>query len=216
MSRKKWTPEEIEYLIKLYPDTKTETLAKHLNRPLSGVYGKAKSLNIGKSEAFKASVESGRLQNGTTLGSANFFKPGHPSFNKGKKMEEYLSADKIERFKANSFKKGNVPHNTKSDGAVTVRNYKGRNYHLYRVGKNDWKFLHVVIWEKQNGTVPHGHVITFKDGNTAHLDINNLQCISLKENMLKNTIHNLPPEIKELIIITTRINRKIKKLTNHG
>ena len=51
MSKVLWTNEEIEYLHANYADNFTEDVAKALNRTVSGVYGKAYSLDIKKKQA---------------------------------------------------------------------------------------------------------------------------------------------------------------------
>jgi hypothetical protein len=52
--------------------------------------------------------------------------------------------------------------------------------------------------------------IIFKDKNKLNFDINNLELISLKEHMARNTIQRFPKELKQLI----HLNTKLKKLTN--
>jgi hypothetical protein len=44
-----------------------------------------------------------------------------------------------------------------------------------------WKYKHVVIWEKDRGPVPKGHVIMFADGNKLNLRLSNLLMVSKKE-----------------------------------
>lgn len=50
-----WSSKEIAYLVKYYADFPSTELAKQLNRPLSGVYGKAHGLGLlKKPEVFRA------------------------------------------------------------------------------------------------------------------------------------------------------------------
>lgn len=214
MFRRLWKPEEIEQLKKLYPDTKTSLIAKEFKRPIYSVYGQATALGLKKSEAFKLSAESGRVKKGTTLGKNTMFKPGSTPKNKGKKIEEFMRPETIEKFKQHCFKKGVKPHNTKNDGDVVLRKDKnGYKYQYIRLSLRIWQLYHIYIWEQKNGPVPADHLITFKDGNQLNVTIENLECITKVDNMLRNSIHRLPPELIEIIQITKRINKKIKKLS---
>lgn len=143
------------------------------------------------------------------------FKKGHSSFNKGKKQIEYMSREAIEKTKATRFKKGNQPHNTKEkDGAISIRydhkNRNGKPYKYIRISKGIWYPLHQYKWELKNGKQPIGTVLRFKDGNTLNCTLKNLELISRKENMQRNTIHRYPNELKQLI----RLNNKLKRATN--
>lgn len=45
---------------------------------------------------------------------------------------------------------------------------------------------HQLIWEKYNGPIPEGMVITFLDGNKQNFDINNLMAITPELHSLLN------------------------------
>lgn len=143
------------------------------------------------------------------------FKKGHVSFNKGRKQTEYMTKEAIERTKKTRFKKGNEPHNTKEkDGTITIRRdhlkRKGKPYKFIRLSKGNWIPLHQYKWEVKYGRQPKGSVLRFKDGNTLNCSLKNLELITRKENMKRNTIHRYPTELKELI----RLNNKLKRKTN--
>lgn len=113
------------------------------------------------------------------------------------------------------FKKGGKPVNTLYDGAIVTRHsYKERKsppYKWIRLKQGKWEMLHVHIWKKQNGKVPAGHIIVFKDKNSLNVDINNLEMITLAENMRRNTFHKLPEELKPLIHLKAKLTRTINK-----
>lgn len=50
-----------------------------------------------------------------------------------------------------------------------------------RVGGPGVRVLHQVVWEHHNGPVPDGTVVRHKDVDTAHNDIDNLECLSPSE-----------------------------------
>ncbi len=143
----------------------------------------------------------------------NAFKPGNIPHNKGKKQPESM----LKRMRPTMFKKGNKPYNTREDGCITYRKTKRKvSYFWVRVSESNWVPLHRHVWEHHNGTVPHGHVVRFKDGNQYNCDITNLECITMKENRYRNNFYNmLPPELIEIkrmqIVIKSMITKQRKK-----
>lgn len=145
-------------------------------------------------------------------------KKGHIPFNKGKKQEDYMTPEGIERAKKNWFKAGEIPPNKAhfKDGDITVRkdSKTKRSYYWIRIRLRIWKMLHVKLWEDEYGAVPDGHIVVFKDKNSLNCELQNLELISIEENMRRNTIHNYPPEIKEIIRINTKLNKAIHEKQN--
>lgn len=144
------------------------------------------------------------------------FKKGMVSFNKGKKQRQYMTITAILKTLKTRFKKGQQPHNTLYNGKITLRKERLRDgsvryYQWKRIAKGKWKMLHVLKWEKKHGPVAPGYIIVFKDKDTMNVKMNNLEKITLAENMRRNTIHNLPPELKKTIRTLTSLKRKIKK-----
>ena len=103
------------------------------------------------------------------------FAKGIIPFNKGTKGLK--GANKT------SFKKGNLPHNTKKDGAISVRS---DGYKYIRIAKGKWVLLHRHIWKQAKGTIPEKHLIVFKNKDRMNCNINNLECISMAENRNRN------------------------------
>jgi len=138
------------------------------------------------------------------------FSRGHTPWNKGKKG---ILIGGVET----QFKPGNKPHNTKFDGCITKRFHKGVPYLKIRICEKKWEYLHRHIWVEANGAIPDKHIVVFKDKNPLNCVLDNLECISLAENMRRNTIHKMPKELKEVVMLTGYITRQINKLTKkHG
>lgn len=139
------------------------------------------------------------------------FKKGFVPSNKGKKLEDFMSPETIEKFKRNQFKKGNLPHNTKADGVITIRT-DNRNvpYQWIRLALRKWQMLHVKIWIDHFGPVPKGKNVYFKNGNTMDVRIENLGLETDAENMRRNSIQNYPEELRA----TIRTLTKLKKIIN--
>jgi hypothetical protein len=141
------------------------------------------------------------------------FKKGHTPYNKNKKIEDWMSAEGIEKCKVNRFKKGHVPHNTLYDGAIVERSLPdGTTYKFVRISKKNWKLLHQQIWIKANGPIPEHHVVAFKDGDTMNTDLDNLELISRIENVFRNSRYNYPREIIPSMVLMNKLEKQLKQL----
>lgn len=179
-----------------------KTLAKEMNRSHCGLQGRIKHMGL--------VIPLKLRQERKTIG---MFRKGQKPDNKGKKQSEFMSADAIERTKATRFKKGNVPHNTKEeDGEIVIRTSKGKSYHWIRVSLGRWYPLHQLIWQQANRKVPKGSCLWFSDGNSLNCTLDNLEVITRAENRLRNKtkFNSLPPELKEVIKLTKKLNKVIK------
>jgi len=196
MKRRYWTEKEIGYLRKHYPNAPTKILCIHLGRSCSGM---AMKLGIQKSEAFRNDpVLSGRT-NGQRGGSTRF-KPGHKAWNKGMKGIDIGG-------KETQFKPGHKPHNTRHDGAISIRD----GYKYIRVSESNWQPLHRHVWEKEHGPIPEGLNLVFKDQDRMNCQLSNLELIDNAELMSRNTIHRYPEEL----VRTIKMNSKLNKVITH-
>ena len=187
-----------------YSNNYTKDIAAAIDRSERAVYQAAINLNVRKSPEFiKISLEreSEKLK---VLGANTRFKPGNISHNKGQKM----SKEVYEVVKVSMFKKGNEPHNMKYDGHERICAKDG--YIYVRVSKGKYLLKHRLVWEQHNGPIPKGNIIIFKDKNKYNLNIDNLQLITLRENMERNRITKYPKELQDLI----KLNNKLKTTLN--
>lgn len=136
-------------------------------------------------------------------------KKGNVPPNKGKKMSKELK----EKVKHTFFKKGNLPHNTRHDGAISIRPDKdGRPYKYIRVGLKKWIGYHVYRWEKFRGPVPKGMVIRFKDGNPLNCKLSNLELMTRGDHAIINKFGSL--ELLKTRQIIKQIHTKIHEKQN--
>lgn len=206
-----YTPAEDQILIELYPDIRTDKLAKQLNRTKLSVYQRAFSFGLKKSPEFLASPESGILTKGHTRGKATQFKKGQTPVNKGVKM----SPEVRERVQHTFFKKGHLPHNTKSDFEISIRHTHSTRsnpipYQFIRLSKANWIPLHRYLWKENNGPIPEGFNVTFKDGNSLNCSLKNLELISNEELARRNQLANWPEDLREVI----KLNNRLKTILN--
>lgn len=193
--RNVWTKEEESYLLANYETKTNNYISKKLGRSRRAVA--TKGFNLGLKKNNEARINSG------------CYKKGHKPFNKGKKWDKIMSKEAQANSRKTCFKKGHVPHNIKPEGHECWRS-DGYLYVKYK-GKNRQK--HRVLWEQHHGTIPKGYHVVFKDGNRANITIDNLELLSQEESMRRNTYHNYPPELAQLIQLKGALNRQIRK---HG
>lgn len=190
----------------LYPYTRNIDIATKLGISQCLVASIAFKMKLRKSPEFRAHWSS-----------FGYFEKGHIPVNKGLKQSEYMTPDKIERTLASRFKSGNLPHNTVRVGTeVKVKS----GYIKVKIGEpNIWRFKHRIIWETENGPIPTGYNVQFKDGNRINCEISNLYLISKDAQVNQNSIHRYPDDIKSAIrttaILKRVINKRLRKQNNN-
>lgn len=206
--RKRWTPTDEELLRRTYSDTSSPELLKLFpGRPIGSIYQHAAILGLKKSEAYLRAQRLAEARRLREHGQAHRFPKGHVPANKGMKGRPSTG-----RMAETQFKKGNKPHTWMPIGStrymdgylqikVTDTGYPPR----------DWRGAHVLLWEEHHGQVPPKHVVTFKDGNKAHIVIENLECIHRRELASRNRLVNqpYPEELKQVIRLIAGLKRRI-------
>ena len=143
------------------------------------------------------------------------FAKGHETFNKGMKQTDWMSPENLEKVKKHWYKKGNVPHNVHpdGDGALSMRkDSSGRYYQYIRTSLSVWELHHRVIWEKEHGPIPEGYMVAFKDDDTSNVTLENLEMISMVENMYRNAKYNYPKEVIPSMTLVKQIENKLTTL----
>lgn len=200
--RRFWTERERDILIEMYKDNYTKDICMILNRSIRSVYSQARLMGLGKSSEFKykeLKIQSERLK---LVGVKNRFNPGTAPHNKNKP----LSPEMYERLKPTMFKKGNEPSNTKYNGHERV---SVDGYTEIRIQKGTYVLKHRYIWEQSHGQIPEGYILVFIDKNPQNITVENLELITRKENMLRNSIQRYPVELKSTIRLVKKLNRHI-------
>lgn len=210
--RKPWTDDEIASLRSIYPNFKTADVATMIGRPVSQTYQKANGLGLKKTAEYLASPAACRLRRGDNVGAAHRFKPGQVAWNKG---VTFIAGG---RAPETQFKAGSRPVNTQPIGSIKPDQSGNLLQKVSDARGNSskrWRGVHELVWVAANGPVPAKHIVVFKPGmRTNILDqitLDRVECISLAENMRRNTVHNYPPEIAKLVILRGALNRQINK-----
>lgn len=139
------------------------------------------------------------------------FKKGTSPPNKGRKQEDWMSPEAIERTKGTRFQKGHMPCNHHEIGTVVVTT---DGYLARKIGEpSQWEMVHRRVWEDHNGPIPKGYCIIFLDGNPLNCDISNLQMVSLAENCRMNQSHMRfsDPELTKTGIMVAKLSNAAGK-----
>lgn len=192
--RKLLTPDEEKFIIDNYKKMIYSDIAKALGRSESiiGNFLHRKKLKLPKSEHNKRHK-------------AWLFKKGSISWNKGIKLS--IGAN------ITSFQKGHKPANTKPEGTVSAR-YHNRDKCIYlyiKISDRNWELLSRYNWEKAYGPIPKKHVIRFKDKDTTNCNIENLELVSMRDNLLRNAPEVRPDSILFDRYVAARLKIKGKE-----
>jgi len=187
----------------LYPYIRGPLVAEYLDITVSKMYNFVWDIGLKKHPKFKHQMNSALA---IEAGERTRFKKGQVPHNKGKKMPQSI----YDKAAPTMFKKGNKPFNTREENAMSIRkDTKGRDYCYSKVADSKWVLTHRLVWEQANGPIPARHIIRFIDGNTMNYDLSNLECISMRENINKNTIQRFPKDLQQVIKLKSKLNKTI-------
>lgn len=217
-----WEPEEDQLLRDLFPHWPTPNVATHLRRTACAVYARAGILGLKKTAAYLASPDACRLRRGDNVGAPYRFKKGQVPPNKGLRRPGWGPG----RMKATQFQKGQRSgtagaHWMPIGSTRLLKDRKGRAYVLRKVSDVpnvpytvNWKLEHRLIWTAANGPIPSGFALKFKNDNPLDVRLDNLELISRRDLMARNTVHNLPAELKASIHLLGQLKRRIRERGN--
>lgn len=209
-----WTPEDDAALRAAYPHVPTALVAASLRRTIPGIYTRAAALGLQKTEAYRASPAACRLRRGGDdhPGRATQFTRGHVPANKGLRRPGWGPG----RMKATQFTKGALPWtympvgSTRLIGGYLYRKVSDVRKVPYTV---NWKPVHVLLWTATRGPVPTGHVLIFRNGDKADIRLDNLECVTRRALMARNTVHNLPESLAKTVQLLGALTRQINRRT---
>lgn len=217
--RRPWTEAEEGTLRALYPHTRNIVLADILDRSACSVYGHACLLGIRKTPEYLASPAACRLRRGDNVGAPHRFQKGHVPANKGLRRPGWHRG----RMKETWFKPGQrgrrwmpVGSTRLIDGYLYTKirdvrsTHSGPGFVPYTV---NWKPTHHLLWQKHRGTVPRGHCLIFRNGDKTDIRLGNLKLVTRSYNMRRNSIHNLPKPLAEVIQLRGALMRQIHRRT---
>jgi hypothetical protein len=201
MGGRAWTAADLRIVRKRYPDTPTREIARELGRSERSVFAAAFGMGISKAPGYKNPGAANLNRGGATR-----FTKGHKTWNAGMKGWCPKGAEK------GWFSRGHKPHTWVPVGTVVrVDGYLKKKVADTGNKKKDWKFLHVLLWERYRGKIPRGKFLVFKNRDKTDVRIANLELVNRAGNMKRNSVHNLPEPIKGVIVALRTLKRRIKK-----
>jgi hypothetical protein len=206
-NRRKWTSEELDRLRQIYPDTLTSAIAAEFHCSKESVYNAASRIGICKSKQFLSALASKKFRE---ISSSSCFQPGHVPFNKGMRRPGYAPG----RMAETQFKKGQRPHDWKPIGSTrfSKEGYLERKATDTGYPPRDWVGEHILLWQKTHGPVPRGYAVCFKDGDKTHIVQDNLEIVTRAELMRRNSVHNLPKPLANVIQLNGALKRRLREL----
>lgn len=144
------------------------------------------------------------------------FKKGHIPQNKGKPM----SAEQYKKCKDTMFKKGNIPNNKMKVGEYT---HTTDGYLIQKIKEKGtqqerFEFVHRRVWEKHNGPIPEGKMVSFLDGNKDNCAPENLILIdnSINLEMNRRKLRSNIQEVTKTGVHIAKLNIAIRERRSNG
>jgi len=211
VNRRRWSGPELDIVHDQYPRVSTAVLAHRLGRKPWTVYQMAARLGLRKTATYMASPAACRLRRGDNVGARSRFQKGHVPANQGLRRPGWTRG----RMAETQFKKGNKPDTWVPVGTEVVDpdGYRKRKVSDDRTltSRFNWRFVHVLVWEKRHGRVPLGHAVVFRNGDRTDIRLGNLQLITRRELMRRNSVHRLPKALAECIQLRGALMRQIRR-----
>lgn len=208
---RRWSDVELQLLVANYADSHTADLAIVLDREPQAIATKAFNIGLAKSPAYM-------LEQHRNAGLERGFKKGHVPGNKGLRRPGWC----VGRMKDTQFKKGQYSGRAAQlllpIGAVRVNNdgYLDQKISNEPGAQNlRWKAVHRLVWQRAHGPIPPGHIVRFLPGRRTtvleRITPDALELITLAENLRRNSFHNWPKPLAELVQLRSVLTRQINK-----
>lgn len=219
--RRPWSAAEDCKLRRLYAEHSAAECATQLGRTVSAVQQRVNVLGLHKQGEWIAARARQRWAEGRHEGSRRgHFRPGHVPANKGTKGVSGHHPN----CRRTQFKKGRAPQEARNYVPIGTEKLDRKRGVIVRKVTDDpgiypagrWRPVHVIVWEAEHGPVPEGHLVRFRDGmktfDTSQITADRLECVTLAENMRRNSYHTrYPKEVAQLIQLKGALNRKINR-----
>lgn len=212
MKKRHWTPAEDTAIRDLYPTQSAYEIGEILNRSARMIWNRASELGIKKPREAIAERARKRSNDPNHGSRATRFQPGLTPWNKGKPF--HAGGRSVDtQFKPGKPRTGKAAALYRHVGSLRINadGYIDRKINDDKPYYKRWKGEHLVIWEAANGPVPAGCAVIFKDGNKRNFDLDNLELITRREMMLRNTVHRHGPEIAGLSQLRGALKRQINR-----
>jgi hypothetical protein len=214
MTRRPWTNTERATLRALYPDHSAQECAQALGRSVPAIHMRANALGLRKSLEWISQRSREVALNPSHGARAHRFQPGITPWNKGQPFQSGGRSAETQ------FKPGRPAHEASNWLPIGSERINADGY-LERKTTDDpslvparrWVAVHRLVWEATHGPIAPGMVVAFKPGmrttSAAEITLDRLELMSRAEIMRRNSYHNYPKELAQLIQLRGALNRKI-------
>lgn len=218
--KRPWEPADDAVLIARYPHEATERVARVLRRSRSAVYQRARTLGLAKTAEYLASPDACRLRRGDNIGAAFRFKKGQVPANKGLRRPGWARGRMKETWFKKGERRGAAARNWRPVGTIAIdpEGYRRIKVREPRPGEpcgfgnvRVWPLLQRHVWEQAHGPIPPGHAVAFKNSDRADVRLENLELISRRQLMARNTVHNLPKPLARTVQLLGALKRQIRR-----
>lgn len=212
-----WTPEMIRFIKKNWRRMTNAQMAANLKMKVSTVNNKRQRLGLSKMEMQKWTPEQTKFlqANYKTIGDKELAKIFNTKWEKKKgwtlkhieKKRMYLG---LKRTPAQILRLKKLQGH--AIGTIKTISNKYNNKILIIKTKNGYKHYAPILWRQHYGRIPHGYVITFKDGNSQNVTIDNLEMITRQELYLRMSDRKsvFPRAIRNTMKTIKQLNHLIK------
>lgn len=209
--RQLWSDDDIAWLVTLWPDVKSALVAEALGRRLAPCYGMAIKLGLKKRRIPRPAPTPAELRRDGNPGIAYRFKPGIVPWNTGMKgwkageRSAETRAGKATAARALAVYQPRTRRRTLQQGRLPAAQGGRRLPAAAALGRR----CDHCLGRTPRTRAEEGHRVYFINGDKRDIRIENLALISDADNMRRNSLHNQPREIRQIIQLRGALNRKI-------
>lgn len=215
--RRFWTEREDAELRRRYARTPVVQTAQRLKRTVLAVYQRAGGLGLHRDRSYLNDLGAGLA----AAGRDTRFKKGLIPANKGLRRPGYAPGRMAETQFKTGERTGIALRNWRpigtvlkdSDGYLRIKIREGKKGEASGFGNvRIWPLLQRYVWERAHGPIPAGHAVAFRNGDRSDCDLRNLELITRRELMARNTLHNLPKPLALAIQLNGALKRRLRRM----
>ena len=212
MTKHTWTAADDALLHKHFAERTAAELAQMIGVGIRAVYARTQRLGLRKSAEWIAETARQRTKQPDHASQPHRFKPGIIPWNKGIKFTSGGRSGEY-RFKPGHERTGRAVDLWQPVGTLRINcdGYLKRKVNDDRPFYRRWRAEHLCVWEAANGPLPPGFAVVFRDGDKMNTALDNLECISRRELMLRNTAQRHGQEVFALIQLRGALKRQINR-----
>lgn len=212
MKKHQWTTADEALLREHFAERTAAELARMLGVSIKAVYQRTQALGLRKTREWIAENARQSMEKLEHGGRRHQFNAGNVPWNKGISFTSGGRSGEY-RFKPGHERTGRAVDLWQPVGTLRINcdGYLERKVNDDRPFYRRWRAEHLCVWEAANGPRPPGFAVVFRDGDKMNTALDNLECISRRELMLRNTAQRHGKEVFALIQLRGALKRQINR-----